>query len=215
MQKQNNPVELLKEAICLLQKHSCSYALSGGFAASLYRQEPRLTQDVDFTLVAKNITEAQKIATTVQSSLNLSSGKLTEALLIKAPQMNKKQSPVMSLAGRTKDKLSGVDFLFETFPWAKIGVERALNVNFKFAIIPTLTAEDLLISKAYTMTFHQVRYKDLDDFEQIAINQEIKLDYIYLAQQFEQLKLCIPRDLEKKVPKQISRISRAIRKATS
>lgn len=208
----HNPILLLKKVIQLLNKQECAYALSGGMAASLYRIEPRLTQDVDITLVAGDLRLAKQIAEEIFATLDLKTGILTEARLIKDPQMNKKRSPVMAFVGRREEKSFGVDFLFETYPWAVTAVKRAIKVDFKFARVPTLSPEDLVVSKAYASTYHQMRFKDLDDIESIVNNTQLSLDYVYLLKQFEALSLFLPRELEKRVPKALARISRAQRR---
>ena len=47
--------QLLAAAVQMLNERNCKFAIAGGLAANLYRSELRLTEDIDFGIVAPGL----------------------------------------------------------------------------------------------------------------------------------------------------------------
>ena len=141
---------LFKSAVAELRKRDIPFAVAGGFAADLYRREPRLTMDVDLViLVDKNAVDT---ASDVIRSLGLHPGVVREADLAGGPMfaIRRKSSKPCMVVGRKKGESSGegVDILLPEIPWAEQAVTRAQDnqVDFGFGDVPTLTVEDVVIA---------------------------------------------------------------------
>ena len=74
---------LFRDAVTALRQHDVRFAVAGGMAADLYRQEPRLTMDVDLAIVAPS--HELKLARTVLKAVGLEPAVAREADLAGAP----------------------------------------------------------------------------------------------------------------------------------
>lgn len=203
---QSYPLELLEQATRILRKYECRYILVGGLAVSIYRREPRLTQDVDIALLALNSKKSESIAISLVEELGFKASKAKASQLNRAPAMNKKNSPVVLIVGRKPKEniLSGLDVLLPTMPWVKNAVERSQKneIDFGFAKIPVITIEDLIIAKLFSLNDNISRYKDLDDLQDILLHTE-DLDMIYLVKSLEKYRLTIPKELKNCVAREL------------
>src|SRR6185295_13797866 len=79
--------QVLKNVITLLEPYDERWAICGGVAASLYRETPRFTGDIDIALVDGEDTSAEKIASDILKKLGYTpkSGSVTDqnGILIK------------------------------------------------------------------------------------------------------------------------------------
>ena len=199
-----------QQIVSELKKKDVAFAVAGGLAASLYRDQHRLTYDIDlavaFSIPVVNLEE-------ILEDLDLSVTRLTEADLKGGPQhlVRSRKSPLSIVVGRS-DTGVGIDFLLPHLPWVDKAINRAANnqVDFGFGPIPTVTAEDLLLSKFYAVSSRSSRYKDLDDIQSIFRAQKT-LDLPYLASEMRSLKVVAPKEIEE-IPAVLKQISRELTK---
>lgn len=197
--------EQLKNVTVLLEKHSVSYALAGGVVASLYREEERLTRDLDFIFFSKH---SESLCSEVLKELNLIPVPLTKAELEGGPlhAIKRKSTPVWMICGTSNEPSQvRVDFLLPSIPWCEKALERAVRVDFGFGKIPCLTVEDFLLSKLFSLANRSDRFKDLDDLQAI-FRAKSKLDLTYLSDRMVELKLRIPQVLKKDAPTELIRL---------
>ena len=205
----DSPEQFLKIVFNKLVKMPCTFSLAGGFVASLYRQDIRATNDLDFVLQAD--TNSFDMAQGLIMSLGMEVGVARLSDLTKAPMPNKKSLPRMLVIGRTKNdpQSMGLDFILPTMPWVKKALERAQinKINFGFANIPCLTLEDFILSKLYALKNDPSRFKDLDDLKSI-FEKGAPMDLDYLASEMESLQLAFPKTLYYLIPKTLKLASR-------
>src|ERR1700741_1532305 len=91
-----------------------AWALCGGVAASLYRDTPRFTVDIDVAIVAQGDTSAEKIAQKVLAEMKYPS--LIGFVPGFSPQ-EKQLRALVSTRHEATDKYVGIDFLLPVFPW--------------------------------------------------------------------------------------------------
>ena len=203
----------LEKVVCELNSRNVTYAIAGGIAANVYRQEIRGTQDIDIAIIAEN---EEQIGREVIESLNLKAGTATKADLDGGPIFKKKQSPTILLVGRdpSNEDGIGVDILLSTIPWAKEAIKRAQDNKFDygFGSVPTLTIEDLLVAKLYAISKKSTRYKDLDDIQSI-VQTEPKIDAAYLSARLKEYKLFFSREFHQYLDPAVGRISRKIERS--
>ena len=199
----NQLLATLSEVSKALEAKGLEFALTGGLVASLYRDQPRATNDLDICILSGAKAESQKLGERILKDLGFQVGFARRSDLQRKPQMNKKQSPVVMLVGRDqKQEKTGIDFLLETMPWVEEAVARAqeFKIDFGSGPLPTVTIEDFVLSKAFAIQDNPSRYKDLDDLQSIFRNPKSEFDETYLASRFIRYKLGFPRDLEKEAP---------------
>ena len=135
-----NLQEFFKQVRDELEKRSIAYAMAGGFVASVYRTEPRATQDLDFFILAK--TREDEVATELIESFGLSSRSVRKADLEGGPMfaIKKKNTPINMVVGRSDEK-PGLDLILSNIKWSEGVMERAQanKVDFGFGPIPCLT----------------------------------------------------------------------------
>ena len=110
--------EQLKTVVEILKKEKVTYSLAGGLVASLYREEERLTKDLDFLILAENSSFA--LANKILAQLKLTPVRITRAELEGGPMhaIKSKNTPVWMVCGTSKDlQQIRVDFLLPEFPW--------------------------------------------------------------------------------------------------
>lgn len=186
--------KLFESAVKELHNRQILFAVSGGFAADLYRRETRLTMDVDIAIMVHS--HAKDTGISIIQSIGLSTGISRKADLAGGPlfAVRNKNTPPCIIVGRSDDQpdSEGVDILLPSIPWVENAVNRAQanQVDFGFGPIPTLTLEDVILSKLYSLNTAQLRAKDLDDLQSI-FEADHEIDESYLAGQVQQLKITI------------------------
>jgi len=184
------PVEVLRLISKELAKADCQFAVCGGLAASIYRSSMRTTVDVDIALAIPGATGGQS-----ERELAL---KFLDQLGIKAlvgwtPGIAlETESSVFFVVGQPGQDMPNVDFLLPNLPWVRHAVTRAQEnlVDYGFARIPTVTPEDLIISKAFAFSVDKERLQDLSDIKSILEDQQ-DLDWTYLNENLSKLGLKI------------------------
>ena len=174
-----------------LKNRKVQFIVAGGLAASLYREQPRLTDDIDLAVAfSVPVMELEEFLVT----LNLSVTRFTEAELKGGPKqlIASKKSPISIVSGRATNQI-GIDFLLPHLPWVSMALKRGEShqVDFGFGALATITVEDLLLAKFYAVTCRNLRYKDLDDIQSILKTQN-ELDLAYLVGQMRALKIPAP-----------------------
>lgn len=200
--------EFFHSVIVLLEKKKVQFALAGGFVASIYRDQPRATQDLDFLLLSGE--NSEKKAQEILSELNLESLTLRKAQLEGGPMfaIKNKSSPVCIVAGRKQNSI-GVDFLLPTIPWVSEALERAQHngVDFGFGKVPCITPEDFILSKLYSYENQKTRFMDLDDLQSV-FQKKHSIDFVYLKTRMSKLNLKIPAILSSSVPDELRKLIR-------
>jgi hypothetical protein len=178
--------KLLKFCLSRLEKREIDFAICGGLAAQVYRDELRLTADIDFLLSKGK--DRGELADEIIISTGLTPYHLKVAQLSPRAGMNKKRSPLAVVVGRDPaDKNAlGLDFLLPIMPWAPKALERAKNniISFLGVSAPIITAEDVLLSKINVLSDGKERPKDIDDITSI-LRKNNQLDLAYLAAEIE------------------------------
>ena len=194
--------ELFRASLKELRASGAAFAIGGGFAADLYRKQPRGTNDIDYLFLADvgDLASGKELL----KKLGLSAGEVKFHQLSRAPRMNKKSQEVYILVGRISDDDPGVDLLLQPFPWFQKALERAQShlIDFGFGPTPTLTAEDLILAKLFAN-----RPKDVDDLISI-FESGRPLDLAYLAGGMERLGFTLPSETISLAPKALRVFSR-------
>ena len=204
---------LFKAAVNELKRHDILFAVAGGLAADLYRNEPRLTMDVDITILTES--NALQAAKRVLKDLGLEAGVAREADLAGGPLFAIRQGSTKAcmVVGRPKGESrgAGVDLILPAMPWVPDAVRRAQmnTVDFGFGPVPALTLEDLLLSKLWALGAARVRPKDLDDLQSI-FDAGHNIDIPFLSAQMRSFDMTIPRAAEPFLPDIILKIARDI-----
>lgn len=213
-----NLIEQLETVIKYFNRENIRFALAGGLATSIYRTEKRLTEDIDFLVLAHddhiNIQKTEAMARKVLTDLHLD---IREARLANSqggPRFAIKRgtSPLVILVGR-KEGVVGVDLILPTMPWFNEALARAQYslIDFSIGKIPCLTVEDVLIAKFFSLNNDSTRFKDADDIQSILASKN-EIDFSYLVSQMNRLKLQIPLAVEKIVPPVLRQASKFIRR---
>jgi hypothetical protein len=186
-----------------LEKRNISYAMAGGFVASVYRKEPRATEDLDFFILAKTYEDG--VATELIDFFGIKTHILRKADLEGGPifAIKNKNTPINMVVGRSNEK-PGLDLILSNIKWSERVMERAQanKVDFGFGPIPCLTVEDILIANFYSFANNKTRFKDLDDIQSI-FQADNDLDYDYILGRLHELNLYIPKEVEKSTPEEL------------
>ena len=207
---------LFKAAVAELRKQHVSFAVAGGFAADLYRLEPRLTMDVDLVILIDD--KAMETAKAVVEAIGLRAGILRRADLAGGPLFaikRKSTKPCMVVGRKAHDSTGeGVDILLPEIPWVERAVLRAKNnlVDFGFGSIPALTVEDVIIAKLYALQSADLRAKDLDDLQSIFAAKPA-LNIPYIAGQIDLLCIKIQEKAKPFLPAVLLELERDITRA--
>lgn len=210
-----NLIEFFKEVVRVLQESDVEYALAGGLVASMYRINERTTNDLDFLIVAEKGT--QEAASSIIRKFKLVPHVVRSADLEGGPlfAIKKKNSKPYIVAGRAKkdDQQIGLDFILPSMPWFDEAIKRAQynKIDFGFGPVPSLTKEDVIISKFYSLKNDPTRFNDLDDLKSI-MQAGHEIDMPYICGQMQRLQLTVPDSLKDIVPKPILMISRRVAK---
>lgn len=180
----------LKHAARLLAPWQGYWAICGGIAACLYRETPRFTGDIDIALVDLPQRKAIQIAEATAQALGYKPlhGWVSDqnGNLIKETAL---------IVGResTSGSYVGIDFLLPVLPWIQPAVQRAQSncLDYGFATLPTVTAEDLIIAKLFAFQGTPQRHQDLDDIESILRNSKL-LNRALIKQLVTQFELSLP-----------------------
>lgn len=204
--------ELFPKAVELLRARNVPFAVAGGFAAGLYRAEPRVTMDVDFGVALDR--DAESVGKDILSELRLIPGTLRAAELAGGPlfAIKRKSTPVVMLVGRAEGKRNGgIDLMLPSIPWVRGAVKRAGDnlADFGFGPVPVLRVEDVILSKLYALQGN-VRAKDLDDLHSI-MDSKRELDLAFLRTQIQTLNLKLPSAGKELVPEYLRILLRAKR----
>ncbi len=204
---------LFKAAVRELSQLDLQFAVAGGLAADLYRNEPRLTMDVDISIYAQ--THALQHARNVLQTLGLETDIAREADLAGGPlfAIKKASTRACIVVGRQAGNpdAAGVDLILPGLPWVQDAVQRAQAncVDFGFGPVPALTLEDMLLSKLWALRAARLRAKDLDDLQSMfEANHDI--DMPYLSAQMRRFRMVVPKAAEPFLPDIILKISRDI-----
>jgi hypothetical protein len=186
-----------------LQKRNISYAMAGGFVASVYRKEPRATEDLDFFFLAKTYEDG--VATELIDFFGLKTHIVRKADLEGGPvfAIKNKNTPINMVVGRSNEK-PGLDLILSNIKWSEGIMERAQanKVDFGFGPIPCLTVEDILIAKFYSFANNKTLFKDLDDIQSI-FQADNDLDYDYILGRLHELNLWIPKEVVQSTPREL------------
>ena len=193
-------LETMRRVVELLRSEKCTYALAGGILVSGYREDVRATNDIDLLLQSDQ--ESTLKAKNIIISLGLIPRLVKLHNLKRSPMMNKKSAPVLIVVGRGSELDIGVDFILPDMPWFGSAITRAQSnlIDFGFGEIPCITIEDMIIAKIFAG-----RDKDLDDLKSI-FRKGNQIDIEYLSGEIIELKLAVPRDVQKLMPKQLQKI---------
>ena len=207
---------LFKDAVHQLALREVPFAVAGGLAASLYRQTPRMTMDVDLVIMAAS--DSARTAISILESIGLETGIARQADLAGGPlfAIRRKNTAACMVVGRSADKSHewGVDILLPSMPWAADAVSRAQDnrVDFGFGAVPALTLEDMILAKLHALTGGIPRAKDLDDLQSIYEANGDEVDTIYLAAQMKRFALVVPSSAKPFLPAELLALSRDIRR---
>jgi Nucleotidyl transferase AbiEii toxin, Type IV TA system len=204
---------IFKSAVHELQERNIRFAVAGGFAADIYRREPRLTMDVDLAIAAD--TDALRTATAVMEAIGLRAGVIRLADFAGGPlfAIRQKNTKPCMVVGRKAGNPAGegVDILLPSLPWTENAIARAQDnlVDFGFGLVPVLTVEDVILSKLFAIKSTELRAKDLDDIQSIyAADPELNVPY--LAGQMSRLELFIPDQAKPFLPDSIIALARDV-----
>lgn len=203
-----NLINFFEHVVRILEKHHVQFALAGGFVASLYRDHPRATQDLDFLIFTKDSSE--KKAKEIFKELGLESHEVRKAQLEGGPMfaIKNKSTPVCIMVGR-KENSMGVDFLLPPMPWFLEALDRAQHnqIDFGFGEIPCITPEDFILSKLYSYENQKTRFMDLDDLQSV-FKKNTDLDLLYLKTRMMNLGFKIPQLLNDSTPAELRKLIR-------
>lgn len=204
------PLKLLSLLVPHLERFKGQYAVAGGLAASLYRERPRLTNDIDIALDTGGSDKSKSAAMSLLKELQLK-----PSLGWIAGGSAALGSPIALVIGHAEGDEYGasIDFLLPAFPWLAPALSRAQEnmIDFGFAVLPTLTPEDLIIAKAFALSLEPNRFQDLDDLQSIFSNEQ-DLDRLFLVRELERLKLSLPTQLASILPLSLKRLARTAKR---
>lgn len=174
-------LELLKNVVGQLEDKKVDYLLCGGIAASLYRDKPRLTNDVDLAIFHNNYDDSKAIAKEIIESIG------AKASLGWIPQLKERNIETMALVIGQFDSEnydSTVDIILPNLPWVEKAINNGKNhiIDYGFARIPVITVEDLIIAKIFALNIEPNRFQDLDDLKSIFLSSVlVNLPYVKSA----------------------------------
>lgn len=207
---------LFKDAVHQLEIQKIPFAVAGGLAASLYRQEPRMTMDVDLVIMAESGGTAAAVS--VLQAIGLETGIALKADLAGGAMfaIRRKNTATCMVVGRAADQSHewGVDILLPALPWAGDAVLRAQDnqIEFGFGAVPTLTLEDMILAKLHALSAGIPRPKDLDDLQSIYTTNGEDVDTVYLAAQMRRFALVVPASAKPFLPAGLLTLARDIQR---
>lgn len=203
-------IHFFSDVVARLEQKKIRYALAGGLIASVYRETERMTGDLDFLMFAK--TGYQRQAETFIKSFGLHPTVIRKADLEGGPMfaIKSNRTEPMMVCGRDKSKKNpiGLDFILPSMPWFESALQRAELNRIDFGLsqkIPSLTVEDVIVSKLFALKNKPQRFSDLDDLQSIFAAKH-DLDLPYILDVMMKLELTIPRVLKEFAPKVLCQI---------
>ena len=199
-------IKLLEESAEALKKEKCLFAVAGDITLNFYRDPPRAAKNVDLLLLSKN---SEELAIQIIKELGLD--------LIDEGADSSKQSGLLfgassstSLVGMQENNPLAARLSFHLcgVKWVTNAVQRAQSnlIDYGFCALPTITPEDLIIAKLFALLELQ-RCKEIDNIQAI-FEGDNDLDFPYLVGQLKKYRLCLPQELEHRVPHSLQRVSR-------
>jgi len=185
----------LQNLVKHLEKLEGSWALCGGVLAAVYRETPRFTGDIDIALIDRDNLAAEEAATEILKDM----GYAPVSGFVPSPAGAGKQTKALVCGRGTKnERFVGIDFLLPVFPWVQSSVERAQSnlIDYGFAKIPALTAEDLILAKINALQSPDQRTTDIDDIQSI-LRSELPIDYMYIRSRARSMNFGLPEWLDK------------------
>ncbi len=182
------PVQLLRLLSEHLEKQHFRYAVCGGIAASIYRTTFRLTNDLDIAVGAlhgdQQMSE-QELITDFLGQLGIK-----HALGWIPNIAHGTESNVFTVIGELGGNLPTVDFLLPRTPWVDGAVVRAQSnaIDFGFGFVPTVTPEDLIVSKVFALAHEPKRITDIDDIRSI-LKSETPVDKLIIGERLQRMGL--------------------------
>ena len=167
----------LKRSATLLSEYPGQWAVCGGIAASIYRVRPRYTDDIDFAVIDSERISAKDLACKIINQLGY------KEYLDFVPDS---QSPTEQVNGlvcardQNNERFKGFDFLLPNQIWVQEAVMSAQDnfIDYGFASLPTITAENLVFAKLIAINNSPERYQDMHDIKEILAEQDIYLESI-------------------------------------
>lgn len=203
-------IQFFSDVVAKLEQKKIRYALAGGLIASVYRETERMTGDLDFLMFAK--TGYQRQAETLIKSFGLHPTVIRKADLEGGPlfAIKSNRTEVMMVCGRDKSKKNpiGLDFILPSMPWFESALQRAELNRIDFGLsqkIPSLTVEDVIVSKLFALKNRPQRFSDLDDLQSIFAAKH-DLDLPYILDVMMKLELMIPKELKGEAPKVLGQV---------
>lgn len=189
--------QYLRKIVALLEEDLTSgrWALCGGVAASIYRDTPRFTGDIDIAIIDHPPLSAIELTTKALTSMGYQAipGWITD-------QHGHIISAQALVIGRETQEgpMSEIDFLLPVLPWVNKAVHRAQSnkLDYGFALVPTIPPEDLIIAKLYALEGSPSRPYDRDDITAILRNIRT-IDKAYLLQELKNLGISCSPEIEK------------------
>lgn len=216
-----NLIDFFKRVVKTLQANNADYALAGGLVASVYRENERTTNDLDFLIFSGKKT--QRMAFSIIKQFGLEPHVIRKADLEGGPMfaIKRKNTIPYIIAGRAKkgERKIGLDFILPDMPWFEEAIKRAKfnGIDFGFGPVACLTKEDVVIAKLYSLQNDRSRFNDLDDLKSI-LQANHDIDMPYICGQMQRLKLSVPDSIKDFVPRPIlltsKRVRRELRKAS-
>lgn len=164
------PEELLKKIAKILEDLKIPYAVTGGFAVSVWGL-PRYTADIDIIieLLEKNIKPLAKKLLEIEKDVYVDENMIREALIYKSefnfiePEFNLK-----------------VDFFVkDNSPYNKLKIQRRIKQDIFGQGVYFVSPEDLILSKLLWAKDSE-SYKQYADIKTVLKNNKLKLDFRYL-----------------------------------
>ena len=99
--------KLFQAAVVELRKKPVLFAVAGGFAADLYRGEPRLTMDIDLVILPE--TQGEETAIAVIEAIGLKAGIVSKADLAggRLAALRRQNTETWMIEGRPAGRTSG------------------------------------------------------------------------------------------------------------
>ena len=203
--------EQLKQSASLLEQSELSFALAGGLAAGVYRNDDRVTKDVDFIVNGKG--DLVKAGRMLLVQLGLKPHIARQADFDGGPlfAIKKGNSPEMAILGRDPEKKDpGVDLLLPNNKWVPRALERAqFNLlDFGFGTIPTMTVEDVVVAKLIA-SHKSEREQDTLDLRSI-FRAKHEFDLVYIIARMKEFHVKLPKSLQNTAPADLRRASKRI-----
>jgi hypothetical protein len=164
------PEELLKKIASILEELKIPYAVTGGFAVSVWGR-PRYTADIDIIveLLEKNIKPLAKKLLEIEKNVYVDEDMIREALLYSS-EFNFIE-PDFGLK---------VDFFVkDSTPYNKLKIKRRIKQDIFGQNIFFVSPEDLILSKLLWGKESE-SFKQQADVKTILENKKLKLDFEYL-----------------------------------